>query len=123
MSWQIDTVTLPIRPTKVSDVWETDKIVRSQPNALPIVATVGRRRTLEIEGYIYVAGQSASYIDAYYLSPLRSKVGTVVTLSTPDSRYNGSYIVESFSYEEVPGSPSAFRFKMRLLGFSTPITL
>lgn len=120
MSWQIDTITLPI-VSRVTEKWETASKMKDMPGGLPYIVSVGKRRTLELEGYIFEVGKTKDYLETTYLIPLRNKVHSIVTVSAPDTRYDGNYILNSVTFEESGKFGISFSFKIQLLGYSTAI--
>lgn len=122
MSWQIDSIVLPI-VTKVSERWETSVKMKDIPGSLPYIVTIGKRRTLELEGFIFESGKTKAYLETTYLIPLRNKVHEVVTLSAPDSRYDGQYVLTSVVFEESGRFGISFNFKIQLQGFSGAVVL
>lgn len=122
MSWQIDTITLPI-VSKVTDKWETSTRMKDIPGTLPYYVAVGRRRVLNLEGYIYEAGKTKAYLETNYIIPLRNKVKSSVTLSAPDTRYDGTYLFNSFTYEESGRYGISFTFRIELIAYSTLVSL
>ena len=105
MSWQISagstTVTFPVNPQNITDenpIVETDFQVDSQQS---VVVSEGLDvRTLTLKGFFYVSGQNKAYLDTSFVSPLLGLNRQVVTLTSPTSRYNGSWILIVKSVEE-----------------------
>lgn len=122
MSWQIDTITLPV-VSRVIDRWESTYKTQDIPANLPYYVVIGKRRILELEGYIFEPGKTKDYLETTYVIPLRNKVRSIVTVSAPDTRYDGNYILNSVSFEESGRFGISFNFKIQLLGYSTAIVL
>ena len=105
MSWQISagatTVTFPVNPQNVTDenpIVETDFQVDSQQS---VVVSEGLDiRTLTLKGFFYVSGQNQSYLDTNFCDPLLSLNRQEVTLTSPISRYNGSWLLIVKSLEQ-----------------------
>ena len=114
MSFQIGSVVLPHVPYKIMDTWKVGKLTKkAYPNNLPIIVSIGQDRGLEVEGWIFVQGQTAAYLETNYIIPLRQLVHTEVTISAPDTRYDGSYVFESFVVDEEYKYLNAFKFKAK----------
>jgi hypothetical protein len=82
-----------------------------------IVLVAGKRPvTLTLTGMIYVAGASKATLETTYLLPLDAMRGTEVTVSFPDTRYNGSWVVTDFTYNEVTEdlAPNMFSYTLQL---------
>ncbi|HMK94848.1 MAG TPA: hypothetical protein VK536_05535 [Candidatus Limnocylindrales bacterium] len=105
MSWQISagstTVTFPVNPQSIVDenpVVETDFQVDGQQS---VVVSEGLDvRTLTLKGFFYVSGQNQSYLDTNFCNPLLSLNGKEVTLTSPISRYNGTWVLIVKSLEQ-----------------------
>jgi len=90
------TVTLPYLPGKLSDDWPAEKTSSKMPSDLPFLISFGdKERKLIIEGYIMEAGKTMAQIWAAYVEPLRKLRHRVVTLVTPDGRYDGMFLVDN----------------------------
>jgi hypothetical protein len=94
-------VTFPVNPQNITDenpIVETDFQVDSQQS---VVVSEGLDvRTLTLKGFFYVCGQNKAYLDTNFVSPLLGLNRQVVTLTSPTSRYNGSWILIVKSVEE-----------------------
>jgi hypothetical protein len=105
MSWQISagstTVTFPVNPQNITDenpIVETDFQVDSQQS---VVVSEGLDvRTLTLKGFFYVSGQNKAYLDTNFCSPLLSLNRQQVALTSPTTRYNGSWLLIVKSLEE-----------------------
>jgi len=73
---------------------------------------------LSIEGFL-VGGKAT--IETIYLQPLEALVGTEVTVSFPDSRYDGEWVMADFTYSEV--NAKKFSYTIKLLRGSSHIIL
>lgn len=105
MSWTISSgetsITLPSAPQSIIDenpTVESDFQVDGQQSV--IVSEGLDVRTLTLKGYFYVAGQNKTYLDTNFVSPLLGLNRQVVTLTSPMSRYNGSWMLIVKSVEE-----------------------
>jgi len=122
MTWQIDDITLPdpiiVRETNSANTKTYDK-----SGGLPIITVVGKKtRTVTLEGILFAEGQNKADLESNYISPLKDKVGQLVTLSAPDSRYDGQYILESFEYRE-EGCAPIFRYMITLIQGSSMVVI
>ena len=123
MSWVIGTVTLPRAPstvklTHIAFIQEVDIV------GDPILISFGKKATaLTIEGIIRVIGQNKSYLESNYITPLSDLVHTEVTISAPDSRYDGNWILDVFEYNEVRGATLHFTYRMRFVKGGTHIVM
>jgi len=115
MSWIIAGITLPFAPSRVIDRYPAEVKAATFPGDLPIILSIGdKARVLEIEGIFAEAGQGKAHLETTYIIPFRNRVHTVVAVSAPDTRYDGDWLLESFSYEERSGVVRAFYYKMVL---------
>lgn len=117
-------ITLPTNPITVTDENTAEPLILELPGELPFVLSFGKgARKLDLRGWLYVPGQSASYIETNYLNPLRTAIHKKVTISAPDSRYDGDWILVQFTYEEVGGIVAAFQYSMRFIMGSIQVVL
>ena len=105
MSWQISagstTVTFPVEPQNITDenpVVETDFQVDSSQSV--VVSECLDVRTLTLKGFFFTSGQDKAYLDTNFVSPLLTLNRQVITLTSPTSRYNGSWLLIVKSVEE-----------------------
>ena len=110
MSWQISigatTVTFPLAPQNITDenpIVETDFQVDGQQS---VVISEGLDiRVLTLKGFFFFSGQNKAYLDTNFCNPLLSFNRQQVTLTSPISRYNGSWVLIVKSLEEKPEGP------------------
>lgn len=120
MSWQIDAVTIPA-PARVVDIQPAEVRSYSKTGSLPVLISIGQnKRTLTLTGVFHGASKSA--VELTYIKPLREKVGSIVTLSAPDTRYSGQYILEKFEYSEEEAKP-VFHYTIHLSQGSVMVRL
>jgi len=118
MSYVIETVTLPTGPARVSKR-NPAKVEEFEKAGLPILIAPGLGAIeLSIEGFL--VGDKAT-IETNYLQPLEALVGTEVTVSFPDSRYDGEWVMADFTYSEV--NAKKFSYTIKLLRGSSHIIL
>jgi hypothetical protein len=116
MSWQIDTITLPMPPQRVTLEYSADTKVIRKPGSLPIIFSYGGGAvTMRWEGILFVEGQSASYLETNFLIPLANKVWKQVTVSAPDSRYDGNWILTRATFTEEKGRVAAFNYVLEFM--------
>ena len=96
MSWVISSggtsVTFPLAPQSITDEnpdIETDFQVDGQQSV--IVSEGLDIRTLTLKGFFYVPTQNKAYLDTNFVSPLLGLNRQLVTLTSPTTRYNGSW--------------------------------
>lgn len=124
MSWVIDTITLPRNPKTASMKYTTVTKTIPMPGTEALVVAMGRQpQVLTIDGLISEAGKTLANLETDYLIPLKNKVGTVVTISAPDSRYDGDWLMNAFTYQEVGGNIKAFKFHIEFYRGSEHIVL
>jgi len=122
MTWQIDDITLP-DPVLVRETNSANTKTYDKSGGLPIITVIGKKtRMVTLEGILFAEGQSKADLESNYISPLKDKVGKLVTLSAPDSRYDGQYILESFEYRE-EGCASIFRYVITLIQGSAMVVI
>lgn len=105
MSWQIingaTTITFPLAPQTVVD---TPPIVDSAfkvTSGQSVVVSEGLDvRVLSLTGFFFVDGQNKAYLDTTFVNPLLSLNRQSVTLSSPTSRYNGTWMLSIKSFTE-----------------------
>jgi len=106
MSWTITygstIVTLPQAPQEIDDKGATvDDTSLTVPESEPVLVSIGSDvRTLTLKGFMMVAGQSLSYLDTNYVSPILSMRGYVVTLATPRPSLNGNWKLDNYEFVE-----------------------
>jgi len=107
MTWVISSgatsVTFPVEPSNITDenpVVESDFQVDGQQSV--VVSEGLDARVLTLKGFFYTAGQNKAYLDTNFVNPLLSLNRQVVTLTSPTSRYNGSWMLVVKSIEEKP---------------------
>ena len=119
MSYAIGDVTLPCGPNVATKRLPATVEEFEIDGDLPILIVSGSGAIeLTLEGSF--VGVKAT-IESTYLSPLEALKGTEVTLTFPDSRYDGDWILADFVYVEV--NAKQFRYTIRLLKGSDHIVL
>jgi hypothetical protein len=111
MSYTIESVTLPTGPERVSKRLPAKVEEFEVDAALPILIVPNLRGVeVNIEGFL--VGDKAS-IETTYLQPLEAFVGKEVTVSFPDSRYDGDWVLADFQYEEVNAKKFTYSIKLQ----------
>jgi hypothetical protein len=119
-----NTITLPINPNNVTDKSTALSVPLPMPLSLPMILSYGiESRTLTVQGVLFVGGQTASYIEQNYLIPLRNHVYRTMSLVADNQRYNGDYILQEFSYNEVQALVNYFTYSMTLQAYSTQVVI
>lgn len=98
MTWSITygstVVTFPLAPQSIEDNNDVNKSHAQVEGAQSIVVSEGLDiRALTIKGFFWVATQNKAYLDVQFCSPLQGLNGKVVTLASPTSRYNGTWML------------------------------
>jgi hypothetical protein len=115
---------LPINPNNVQDRTSALSVPMPIPMSLPFILSYGiESRQLSVQGVIFIAGQTASYIEQTYLIPLRNNVYRVIRIVADGERYSGEYILQEFAFTEVQAAIGYFTYSMTLLAFSLPIVM
>jgi hypothetical protein len=117
LSYVIGGVTLPCSPDKISRRGSIRRSDFDVDGDSSIVIVPGKPPvTLTLTGMIYVVGSSKSTLETTYLFPLDAMRGTEVTVSFPDNRYNGAWVVTDFTYDEVTEdlAPNMFSYTIQL---------
>ena len=66
--------------------------------AEPVITIPGLdAESLTLQGSIYVSGQTNAYLETTYLAPLRALRGTEVAVTSPDSQYDGTWVLIRFT--------------------------
>jgi len=119
-----DSVTLPINPTDVSLQVVAKTEAMDIPGDFPFIMSLGKGpEVLDLSGWIYEAGSSAATLETNYISKLKSFVYKEVTITAPDSRYDGTWIMTEFRFQEIGGLVDAFSFTMRFVRGSDHIIM
>ena len=92
MSWQIESVTLPLPPRTVTVKYAAAVKSVNMPGSLPYIMSFGKQAvTMTWEGYL---------TDKSLVDDLADLVYKQVTVTTPDTNYNGEWILTSFTWRE-----------------------
>jgi hypothetical protein len=118
------TVNLPINPNNVTDNTVALAVPMAIPLGLPYITSYGiESRTLTVQGVLFIAGQSASYIETNYLIPLRNHVYRTCAIQADDQRYDGDYVLQQFTFTEVQALVGYFTYSMTLLAYSLNVSI
>jgi len=113
--WNIGGVGLPYNPYTVQVKDAADLKAYRYPSQLALLISFGKKaRILTLEGYIAQSGKDKSFLETEYIIPLRNKVGTQVTVQGPDTRYDETWIMNSFTVTENRGEVVSFTYRMEL---------
>lgn len=108
--------TLPVAPKIVK--LRTSAVTKEylNPTGRQILISFGKKADkLVLEGAITQAGQTSQQLQTNYLDELASMVYKSVTITAPDTRYDGDWILVGFEYEERGGFTAAFWYKLEFL--------
>ncbi len=120
MTWTISAgtgITLPLEPSRVTEVNPAVVDVFQTDGDAPVIIVPGLdAQSLVVEGWIYVAGQTNAQLESNYLAPLRAMRGKEVAVTSPDSQYNGNWVLISFDPRRVPdGAIVRYYYSLKLL--------
>jgi hypothetical protein len=112
VSYIVGGVTLPVAPYSISRSRGVKRSDFEVDGNSDIVVVKGKRvRVLTVSGCIYVAGQTKAQLETSYIFPLEALEGTEVLLAFPDTRHDGYWGFDSFSYSEVGGEGTLVRYQ------------
>lgn len=125
MTFQIDSLTLPVDPKQARMSHSTVEQEEPMPGALPLLISIGRKSDkLTIEGWLFVQGQNKAYLETTYIDVIEGKTGTQVTIAADDDRYDGDWILSKFDYEEgIHRGSVAFYYEIVFKKGSTMVVL
>jgi len=120
MSWifkrDSETIVLPVGPQKVQKRKLTNLKEITRVGTKPYVYVFGLKSDqLVLQGYLAKEGESMSYVEANYITPLESWVHSEISLVAPGSRYDGNYLLREFTYTEKGGTVAAVEYKITLI--------
>jgi hypothetical protein len=98
MSWSITynstVVTFPLNPQYVEDANDVNKSHVQVEGQQSVVVSEGLDvRVLTLKGFFWVPSQNKAYLDTNFCLPLQGMNGKIVTLASPTSRYNGTWLL------------------------------
>ena len=117
MSWRIGSITLPIAPYK-TELRNTANIKEfmNPGEAYALILSFGRKgRILRIDGHLYNPGWTKDQLDTTYITVLEGYVGKVKTISAPGTRYDGSWMLTTFTYQETKGNVWSYDYRMEFI--------
>jgi len=120
VTWMIDDIALPFDPQSARLQYAAEAKTLGYPGDLAMILSLGRKvDVLTVKGYIADPPKTKSELETTYILPLREKVYREVTISTPDSRFNGKWIFVTFVVDEKPGEIGRFWYEMTFWKGST----
>lgn len=123
-AWLISEATLPIAPTRIIDSYPSKTTVFDVPGSQPIIVSWGpQARSLTLEGVLFESGKTKANLEIVYIAPLKNMVATEVTLSFPDTRYDGTWILTDFDYNEEKSTVPMFRYTFKFVKGQSHIIL
>ena len=114
--WSVSSVQLPINPSRVavSNPARLEEFQVDGGASLAVCSGLGLR-DLTVSGVLYEQGKSMEYLETSYLLPLLELRGTEVSVDGLGDRVDGSWILESVSWEEKPeGQVAKIAYVLRL---------
>lgn len=113
MTWVIGAVTLPYDPHTVQMKNAADVKAYRIPKGLPLLISFGNKaQVLIIEGYIYTVGQTMTFLETNYITPLENLVATEVTINGPGSRFDGQWLMTKYDHRESRGEVNVCTYRM-----------
>ena len=107
MSWQIETVTLPFAPQTVTVKHAASVKSVNMPGDLPYILSFGKQVvTMTWEGLL---------TDKNLIDDLADLVYQQVTVTTPDSNYNGEWILTNFTWRERGGQINSVEYRLEFM--------
>jgi len=123
-SWDTTVITWPINPTKATMKFTTIRKTVPVPGDYAILISTGKQpKVLTIEGILYEPGKTAAQLETDYINPMLDRLHKEVTISAPDTRYDGTWILTAFTYSEAGGAINQFRYKLEFYMGSSHIVL
>ena len=114
MSFVIGAVTLPRYYTKSTFRMAADANTLRNPGNLPIVISYGGKvDVLTVEALLYVPGQTQTYLNTTYITPLRALIATEVAITDAGETYSGeNFIFMNLDREKLPGATRSYFIRM-----------
>jgi len=120
MTWIIGGIALPLDPQSTRLQYAAEVKTLNYPGDLAMILSLGRKvDVLTIKGYITEPPKTKSELESTYILPLKEKVYREVTISAPDSRFDGKWILVTFVVDEKPGEVGVFWYEMTFWKGST----
>jgi hypothetical protein len=111
-------IELPVNPNNVSDKTQALSLPMPIPMGLPFIFSYGiENRSLTVQGAIFSAGKTVEQIESQILLPLKYATYRVISISNAGARYNGDYILQEFSFNEVQAIVNYYTYSMTLMAF------
>lgn len=114
MSFVIGTINLKyIKSAKITKKAKTSEHYKGAD--LPIIISLGKQATvLTLEGWFY-NGQPQTSLESSFIEKLDNSVYKKVVINGPGTRYDGSWIIDEFSHEDVPADLLSIPFVLKFL--------
>jgi hypothetical protein len=119
------TVFLPTAPRVIADAnpVKIDELGVEGAGSV-LVSRFNQARKLKLQGSIYVSGSSNSTLESTYLSPLRVMARQIVTITDPDSQFNGNWVMGEPDFQrEAEGASVRYTYTLEFLQANTAIVL
>lgn len=117
-------VVLPLAPNSVTD--SSPAIVSGFPIVGAQSAAVSEGldlRTVTLQGSIYVAGQTNSYLISNYLNPLRALIREEVVVVDPDGQFSGVWVFDVQFQRVAEGAAVRYTYTIKLRQGSSDLIL
>ncbi len=118
-------VTLPTAPKVIDDKNPTkiDEVGVDSVGTV-LVSRFTQARQLQLQGSIWVHGQTNAQLETNYLAPLRSMARTLVTITDPDNQFSGSWVMDEPDFHrEQEGQDIRYTYTFAFKQSSTIIVL
>jgi len=114
MSFIIDAITLPRFPENID--WEPEADIKSysNPGNRYMLLVLGLKTDkLVIDGWLASAGSTKAQLTTNYITPLRAKLATQVTITCAGRPYSAeTFVFAKMKFTERPGVARAYQFRM-----------
>jgi hypothetical protein len=114
-NWAIGEVTLPLRPSQVTDDNPAKTEYFERDGAEPIIYSNPGARTVTLDGFISSRTATKSELNVAYLAPLRALKGKVVSVVDPHQIYVGDWMLKQVQFREVAEGNRVARFSFHIV--------
>ena len=113
MSYVINSLALPIHPARIksSNTAQITEVTKASDYAI-LISFGKKAKRLIIHGWLAKEGYTNAQVETSFLIPIDNSVYKRVNFYGPGSRYDGSYVVDKFEYEEK--GPVGFEYDLTL---------
>ena len=101
MSYVINSLALPIHPARIKSTNTAQITEAIKAGDYAILIGFGKKaKQIAMHGWLVKEGYTNAQIETSFLIPIDNSTCKKVNFYGPNSRYDGSYIVDKFEYEE-----------------------